>query len=409
MHTINRDNKMIKKLFYTSIFLCLACLTVGAQTKKTDVLVVGNSNAAVAAAIQSAISGVKTTLLLQAKGFDFVEITTKINSGLTETFLQKYHKAAQTPDSLKLAKFDKQLANVVLAKWTDSVKNLTVIKDFVWTEADAHTNSWSIKISNGETIKAKILINTNDEKLNARLKITAKTVTPKAIDYSNTIYRTSVAGGMDLNGTSANYVSLYDLLLPNTENLVWVSDPKSMLIGQAAGATAAYAAFFDTKVSLSNLKKIQGELINYKLNLMPFSDIKTTDTNWKAIQFVGLTGVIKSDIKATGAFFNPEKAVTTEEIKQPFKDHFYKAQIWFDDYKMEQITIGSAINLICYVGNKDETATKKQLTKNWKTSYQFKTDLDFNRQITRRELAVILQDYAPPFNVFIDKVGKIVR
>ncbi|RZK55142.1 MAG: hypothetical protein EOO87_08630 [Pedobacter sp.] len=182
-----------------------------------------------------------------------------------------------------------------------------------------------------------------------------------------------------------------------------------MLAGQAAGATATYAAFYSFKTSQSNLKKIQGELVNYKLNIMPFADVKLNDTNWKAIQFVGLTGVLKANLDNGNANFSPNQLVTTAEIKQPFKDFYYKAQIWFDDYKSEQMTIGSALDMICYVGNKALDNTKKELTKKWKTSYQFKTEFDLERQINRVEFAVMLQDYMPPFNVNVEKTGKVVR
>jgi hypothetical protein len=52
---------------------------------------------------------------------------------------------------------------------------------------------------------------------------------------------------------------------------------------------------------------------------------------------------------------------------------------------------------------------KKDIPKKWKTNYQFKTEFDLSRQITRREFAVILQEYMPPFNVNIDPKGKVVR
>lgn len=399
---------MKRKFFLIGLLIMIWGYTK-AQTQKTGVLVVGNGNAAVAAAIQSAVSGAKTTLLLQAGGFDILPIGNELISGVQATFLQKIRNAKGIKDSTEVVKIDKQLANEVFSQWTDSLKNLTVLKSLLWVKAEGFSGGWALKLSNGATIKSKVLINPSDEKLNAILKINQPSANATPLDYANNIYRTSIAGGMEKNNTTAAVFSMYDLLLPNVENFVAISDAQSMLLGQAAGATAAYAAFFDTKTSLSNLKKIQGELINYKLNLMPFADVATTDTNWKAIQFVGLTGVLKAAVTAKGAFFNPEKLVTTEEIKQPFKDYFYKAQIWFDDYKNEQINLGSAINLICYVGNKDEATTQKQVAKKWKTNYQFKNEFDLNKPITRRELAVILQDYAPPFNVYIDKKGKIIR
>ncbi|RZJ63912.1 MAG: hypothetical protein EOO47_27715 [Flavobacterium sp.] len=312
-------------------------------------------------------------------------------------------------DSTKTVPFDKQKANASLDVWVDSIKNLNVIKNVMWTKAERSGKNWVFRLSDGSTIRPKVLINPADAKLNEALKITAPNTQWNKLDYNNTLYRTSVASGKLENGTTGTIFSMYQLLLKEQENLVWINDPESMAIGQAAGATAAYAAFFNLKTSESNLKKIQGELINYKLDLMPFADIKQPDTNWKAIQFVGITGVLKAEMDGKSAKFSPNKLVTTDEIKQPIKDFYYKAQIWFDDYKSPIVSIGAALDMISYVGNKSPETMKKDIQKKWKTSYQFKTEFDLERQINRRELAVLFQDYMPPFNVNVDEKGKVVR
>lgn len=396
------------------LFFVLALFTffgdIKAQTLKPSVLVVGNGNAAAASALQSAISGVKTVILLQAGGFDISPINDDLSTGIQATFLKKIREAKQIKDSTQAITFDKRLANDVLSDWAYSLKNLTVIKNTMWVKADGYVNSWGLKLSDGRTIKARVLINPGDLKLNEALKVTTATKNqPNKLDYSTSIFRTSVAAGININGTTANIFSMYQFFVPEHDNFVWISDPENMLIGQAAGATAAYSGFYGTKTSASNLKKIQGELINYKLDIMPFADIKQTDSNWKAIQFVGITGVIKADVSGNKALFSPEKLVTTAEVKQPIKDFYYKAQIWFDDYKSDKMTIGSTIDMVCYVGNKSLENTKKELDKKWKSSYQFKTELNLERQISRRELAALLQDYMPPFNVNVDKDGKVVR
>ncbi len=399
----------MKKLPFILI-LAIFWASVKAQTLKPDVLVIGNGNAAIAAAIQSAVSGVKTTILLQAGGFDIEPIEGNLSSGVEATFFKKMREAMSIKDSTQAFTLDKHTANEVLNTWAESIKNLTVIKNTLWVKADRSGKNWSFKLSDGRSLKPKVLVNPNDTKLNSALKIIVPSRNSwTKLDYNNTIYRTSVASGQWANGTTANLFSLYQFFVPAQENLIWVNDAQSMLLGQAAGATAAYAAFFKTKTSLSNLKTIQGELINYKLALVPYRDIAQPDTNWKAIQMVGLTGVLKGNIDSQGLSFAPDQLVTTEEVKQPIKDFYYKAQIWFDDYKNAQMTIGATIDMICYVGNKSAANTKKELEKKWKTTYQFKSELDPNRQINRREFAVLLQDYMPPFNVNIDTTGKVVR
>lgn len=399
---------MKRYLFLFSIFILSVQLR--AQTLKPDVFVVGNGNAAVAAAIQAAESNVKTILLLQSGGFDIEPIGKDLHSGVQATFVKKLRAFQKQSDSVAEVKFDKQTANEVLTKWTDSIKNLTVIKNVVWIKADRSGKGWVFKLADGKTVRPEVFINVADQKLNAALKIDAANATSwNKFDYQNPIYKTSVATGKNMDGSTNSIYSLYQFLMPTQENLVYVSDPSSMLMGQSAGAIAAYAGFFNLKTSESNLKKIQGELIAFNTNLMPFTDVGVKDANWKAIQMVGLTGVLKAEDVNGKLLFNAEKLVSTADIRQPIKDHYYKAQIWFDDHKSDIITLGDALDLIRYVGNKDLATMRKEIEKKWKTTYAFASEFKVERQISKRELAVLLQDYMPPFNVTLDKTGKILR
>lgn len=400
---------MYKKLFLVCL-LYFGCSYVQAQTTKPAVLVVGNGSAAAGAAIQSARSGVKTILLLQAGGFDIHNAMDDFSSGIQVELLTEIKKQSGINDSLNLATIDKHLANKVLSQLTDTIKNLAIIRDLNWVRAARSGKNWNFRLSNRQTIRPKVLVLAGDARLKESLML--KEVSPaqaSPLDYSQTLYRTSIASGTFLNKTTSTIVSLYSFLTPSQENLILLRENESMLIGQAAGAIAAYAGFFGANTSSANLKIIQGELINYKLAVMPFVDIRSDDPNWKAIQMLGLSGVIKAENIEHSTHFSALNPVSTEEIKQPLKDFFYKAQIWFDDYKAETMTVESTISLICYVGNKSAESTLKEIEKKWKSSYKFTRNFDLKSTINRREFAVLLQDYMPPFNVNVDKDGKVIR
>lgn len=402
------NNSMSKYLFL--LFTFIFSFQLNAQTQRPDVLVIGNSNSAVAAAIQAAQSNAKTILLLQSGGFDIEPLTNDLHSGVQALFVKKLRKFQKLNDSIPEVVFDKQTANTVLTSWTDSIKNLTVIKNTLWIKADRSGKNWVFKLSDGKTIRPEIFVNIADQKLNAALKIELIPATSWfKLDYQNPIYKTSIGAGKLVDGSTNTMLPLYQLLLPGQENLVYVNDATSMLLGQSAGAIAAYAGYFDGKTSEANLKSVQGELISFNTNLMPFADVSLEHPNWKAIQMVGLTGLLKAKYENEKLLFHPDQLVTTEEIKQPMKNHFYKAQIWFDDYKNEILTIDAALDMVCYVGTKAKESTYKEVEKNWKTTYSFSSVFNLTNQITRKELATLLQDYMPPFNVTIDKTGKIIR
>jgi hypothetical protein len=143
---------------------------------------------------------------------------------------------------------------------------------------------------------------------------------------------------------------------------------------------------------------------------MPFEDIKLTDSNWLAIQKIGITGILKAENKNGKIFFNPEKEVTLDEIKQPIKDYYYKAQIWFDDHKNIPINLENTILMVCYVGNKSVEATKSEIEKKWTKTYKFSSKYDLKKVLTRREFSVIINEYLKPFDdINVDKTGRVIR
>ncbi|WP_316810561.1 hypothetical protein [Pedobacter heparinus] len=400
-------NKRLLIVFACAAFAQLAI----AQTIKTGVLVVGNRNNALGAGFQSAMSGAKTVLLLQEPDFDLADLDKNLASGLELTFLNKMRKAKGIKDSTAAVYVDGTSANMVLKTWGDSIKNLTVIRNIKWSRIKRSGNNWNVLLADGRTIKAEVLVNADHTgNVNTLLGLPAVAKQWHTLSYADNLYRINVASGYAEGAATGNVFSLYSLLLPDQENLVVLSAAQQSIAGgQAAGATGAYAAFFKTKTSLASLKVIQRELIDHKLSLMPFVDVPRADSNWKAIQLIGLSGFLKADIAGGIARFLPDQAVTTAEIKEAVKSFYYKAQIWFDDYKEREMSIGAVLNLVCFVGNKSPENTKEEVKKKWKTSHHFKTEFDPNRIVTRREFAVLVNEYLNPFAVNIDKAGRVVR
>ena len=393
----------MKRVFFIVLAAAVLANNLQAQTVKTGVLVVGNGSNALGAGIQAAKSGVKTTILMAEAGFSPALPTKSIISGIERDFLKAINGGKQSSPQVN--------ANDLIKLFTDTIKNLTVIKSATWSKLKRSGGGWVVELSNKSSIKAEVLIDADHSgKLKQALQINYKVPFWKALDYNENLYKTSIAGGFQTGSTNANFLSLYELLIPEQNNFLALNpEQESFSGGQAAGATAAYAAFFDRKTSESNLKNIQGELINFRLSIMPFSDVNDLDSNWKAMQFLGLSGILKAELANGTASFHPEKAVTTAEITQPLKDHFYKAQIWFDDHKGQDMTIGATIDLICYTGGRSPVTTKAEIMKYWKSKFKFASEFDEKRIVNRREFSVLFYSYNNPFNVIVDKTGRITR
>ncbi len=374
-----------------------------AQTLKTDVLVIGNGDAAYSAAFQSFKSGVKTTLLTQKEQLIVANKPQTLLS-FYQLFLKRETENAQSPNLPKPKKDKKNPAKITV----DSTLLLNVINNSPYSEIKRSGSGWELKLNKDLSIRAKVLIMADmPDKLIAALKVsTLNPASLRPLNYTENLYRTSIAS---IVAKGANFLSLYSLLIPDQENLIYIP-ADSYETGTAAGATAAYATFFDTKTSLANLKRIQGELLSYKHALMPFEDVKAADSNWLAIQKVGITGIIKAELKQGKAFFNPEKEVSYDEIKQPIKDYYYKAQIWFDDHQNVPINLENTISMVCYVGNKSVDATKAELQKKWNKNYRLSSKYDLKKVLTRREFATIINEYLEPFDkVNVDKTGRVIR
>lgn len=395
-----KKNFLVFFLFVPSLLL--------AQTIKTDVLVIGNSDAAFSAAAQASISGVKTILLTPSDQFQLNDFKKFYGNGIAAAFEKNAKRYLKLADSVVLPVLDVATANAVVRYWADSSKFLSIFTNTAYSDLKRSGNGWSLKLGNGRELKSKILIITDEPKmLLASLKITElKPSETDTLTYKNNLYRTTVAG---IIAAKPRILSLYSILNTRQDNLIYFT-AGTLEIGQAAGATAAYAAFYGKKTSESNLKAIQGELLSYKLQLMPFADVQINDTNWLAIQKIGITGILKADISGGKALFNPDKEVSYNEIKQPIKDYYYKAQIWFDDHQDVPINLKNMIGMISYVGNKANDATLKTIKTNWSKSYGFKSDFNLDRVLTRREFAEVITQFLKPFDdVNIGKDGRVIR
>jgi hypothetical protein len=378
------------------------------------VLVVGSTPAALAAAIQSANSGVKT-LLIDAGKFESVtlsEYDRSVKTGIYAGLFKHADSLQKVTTKNNEYTFSPAFTASVFKAWTDTVKNLTILKDASIKKIKKSGKNWEVSLA-GKEIKADVLLDGTPDYRIAKLVGLTGTTTSNSSSvtsiYSDKKYRTSVGISVKNSGVFSP-VSIASLIT-KIENLI-LAGPfggiASLHSGQGAGTVAAYCVFFKTSTKNLNIRAIQSELLTYKSRLLKFEDIDEGDSSMVAIQHLGTTGILKATEANGKLYFNPEKTVSTEDLKLPLGEYYSRSQIWFLDNKLEKLTLENTLSLIKFIGSRGEELNK-EVKKSWNASLRLKGDFDLKRVLSRKEIAILFDSYLQPFSVAVDMDGNIKR
>lgn len=436
---------MFKKLVALIIFL--NAYYAIAETIKTDVLVIGSGASAITAAIQSSRSKLKTVLLvkgpwlenMQDKGMITIDANRNLPYGLWGEFRRHVHQFYKnTPgyDTTYNAslKFEPFTGAGILKKMADTTTRLTIKLNTPYTAIEKDGIGWKISITqNGKTdyIRTKALVDATE---NGDIVSMAGATFPPTIAYGDNLYRTSIVSGDDLQEqamskaktayplTPAYYIPMSALVVKDADNLfitekallVKASLPVQMATGQGVGTMAAFCAFFKTTSKNLKVRPVQSELLDFKGYLLSFDDIDSADPYFRAIQQVAVTGLLRGTQKIKDGqiqfLFMPDSTVNSVEIKPVLSEIYSRAFIWFDNIKpAEKLTIGNTLSFISEITLAEPESFRIKIQKEWKTKYKFKSEFDLNQPITRREFAILANQYINPFARTVDMSGRMVN
>ncbi|QEC76935.1 FAD-dependent oxidoreductase [Mucilaginibacter ginsenosidivorax] len=445
---------MIKRLFF--VLLLLKCPITYAQTIKTDILVIGGGPAGCSAAIQGARSKIKTVLIeagpqlcpsMQAQTMVTIGHGHNLPSGIWGEFrkwVTVFYKKTPGYDTAYNAplRLEPYTGAAIIKKMADTVKNLTTKLNTVVIAIKKDGDGWVVTVnqdSKSQQIKAKLIIDaTPNASIAEKLNINFKPVDLIADNHQSAAYRTSIATGdgyPEQNGDktppSGNYpqlplycIPLSSIVAPGAENLLVTGKlfpgddiqylPNQLMLGQGAGAAAAFCAFFKTTTHKLNSRTVQGELLDFKSYLVPFADVNQNDRYFRSVQQVAATGLLKGgqklDSNVPELLFMPDSAVNTAEIEPVLNDIYTRTFLWFNREKPKpKFTVENTLSLISEITLTDPKTLHISMAKAWKSQYKFQSDFDVNRPITRREFAILVNQFLNPFARTVDLSGRFIN
>ena len=180
--------------------------------------------------------------------------------------------------------------------------------------------------------------------------------------------------------------------------------PVVLITGQAAGVLAALAVKNNKQPRQIPVRQVQQQLLNSNALIMPYRDAGIHHPHFLAIQKIGATGILKGKgipfQWANQTWFYPDSALTQAAFATGFSP-FGKVEKSAGD----RVSVQDAIGSIFYTGHQKikgfaTTGEKKftlQVAAKWAV-WGLK-NFDGKRNITRAELAVLLDKTMDPFNM----------
>ncbi len=168
--------------------------------------------------------------------------------------------------------------------------------------------------------------------------------------------------------------------------------PCVLLTGQAAGALAAVSIKHNIQPGKANIREVQAILLDAGAWLMPYCDVVNSDPAWRAIQQVGLTGIMKGTGKPQGwenkTFFYPDSTMILAELIKGLKEvrpGFKYATA--DSVKM--VTMNDLKRVLTAFGS----------------IRKIKNDYKPESLLTRRQIAILIDEAINPFSWPVDWQG----
>ena len=329
---------------------------------------------------------------------------------------------------------------VTLENIVGKEKKLQYFKETQVVKIKENKNNWEVTIRrNGkqEEIKTKVLVDAVFES-NSSAVLNAKIVSLKeghieglvtySLEYKERpydnalkLYRTSAAAGYGKDST-IHFFPIGAFIAKEKENLLFATNHASLKgygqdefknlalwvnIGQMIGATAAYGPFFNITASKADVRTTQGEVMNFKSLIYPVTDIAITDKAWNTIQRIIGTQLLKFDF--VEGKFSPDEKVLAEDIRSILSELYPRSRIWFVENKADSLNIKQTISLVSFIGGREEFDLDRELSADWKTKYELQSEYKESNLITKKELAIIFDNYLSPFNVKVNMAGYFLR
>jgi len=183
--------------------------------------------------------------------------------------------------------------------------------------------------------------------------------------------------------------------------------PVVLTIGQAAGALAAVAIKNKLQPAKVNIREVQLALLDSKAYLMPFIDVKPADKDFKTLQKIGATGILKGTgipyKWANQTWFYPEQPISEYDFANGLRSYYSLPATLHASGKLTDAAF--AAELLSAAAKKKISADELLNVLNGSMAGQTKA----GSTLSRRQLAILTDHFLDPFSIPVDFNGMLKK
>ncbi len=214
-------------------------------------------------------------------------------------------------------------------------------------------------------------------------------------------------GSLIPQSTSNFIVAEKSISVTNLVNGTTRLQPVCLLIGQAAGTVAALSVHQSLDPREVSVRQVQQQLLASGAMILPYADVDISDPTFGAIQRIGATGILKGEGVNIGwenkTLFYPDSVTDWPALRTDLAE-FYDFQV-----SSEAKTIHfELLREIAAQQTGLTTDAIDQRTEEINREYQLNLN-SIKNALTRRQVAVLLDELLSPFEIPVDHRGNILQ